>query len=143
MNVPSERADSGEDDTDHQTLGARPLWTFAVFVPGRPTGYAGGDNEKAWKRTVAEGCRTASPPPDGGFAVELEFVLTDGQRPHEPDLDNLIKSTVDAMESALGRRKVRTAVTQADDVRVQRIVATKRFALHDEQAGVRICVTEV
>ena len=58
--------------------------------------------------------------------VELDFVLAPDQVGRvEPDLDNLIKSTVDALEAVLGVRPGTGYRVEADDVRVDRIVASK------------------
>ena len=61
----------------------------------------------------------------------------------EPDLDNLIKSTIDALDAVLGVRSGTGARLEADDVRVDRIVASKRPAAATEEPGARVTVTEL
>lgn len=51
--------------------------------------------------------------------VELEFVLDHDQRGrHEPDLDNLIKAAIDALDGGIGPRTGTGSRVEADDVRV-------------------------
>lgn len=120
----------------------KPPSTFACTVVGRPTGYASGANEQAWKqatRAAFEGCAL-----DEGcrVQVELDFVLSPEQVGRvEPDLDNLIKSSIDALEGVLGVRNGTGTRTEADDVRVDRIVASKRPPREGEPAGARIRVS--
>lgn len=76
--------------------------------------------------------------------VEIDFLLAPDQFGRvEPDLDNLIKSTVDALEGVLGVRPGTGSHTEADDVRVDRIVASKRPARNGEHPGARIVVSEL
>lgn len=73
--------------------------------------------------------------------VELEFrldPLTQAGR-NEPDLDNLIKTTIDAFDGILGTRTWEGA-SQVDDVHVRRILAAKRFATPGEPAGAEVRV---
>lgn len=120
------------------------LAAFARDVHGRPTGYAGGDHEKRWKAVVREafaGCVLAA---SCRVSVELEFRLASAQGGrNEPDLDNLVKSTVDSLERVLGVRSGTGSRTEADDVRVDRIVASKRLAGDEEQPGARIIISEL
>ena len=75
--------------------------------------------------------------------VEVDFVLDPTQRGRtEPDLDNLIKSPVDALEGVLGVRSGTGDRTEVDNVRVDRIVASKRPAGPGEDPGARIVVCE-
>lgn len=76
--------------------------------------------------------------------VKVDFFLAPDQVDRvEPDLDNLIKSTVDALDGVLGVRSGTGSRTEADDVRVERIVASKRPALAGEDPGARIVVSEL
>ena len=123
---------------------SKPVLAFARTVAGRPTGYSAGANERAWKqaaRAVFEGCVL----PEGcRVQVEIDFLLAPDQVGRvEPDLDNLIKSTVDALEGVLGVRPGTGARMEADDVRVDRIVASKRPARSGEHPGARIVVSEL
>ncbi len=54
------------------------------------------------------------------------------------DLDNLLKPTIDALRTLLGVRAVRTTRAEADDERVDRLVASKRAARPGEPLGARI-----
>lgn len=113
------------------------------WVPGRPTGYGGRQREEEWKSSVRSAFAGAAPFVESRVAVELDFVLSSDQvGRNEPDLDNLIKSTIDALEGVLGKRSGTGARLEADDVRVDRIVATKR-AGEREAHGATVTVREV
>ena len=76
--------------------------------------------------------------------VDLEFLLGQDQRGRdEPDLDNLIKAAIDALVGVIGVRPGTGLRVEADDVRVDRITASKRSAGADEDRGARITVTEI
>ena len=79
--------------------------------------------------------------PDGArFAVELEFRLPAATRANEAwDLDNLVKPTLDALGGVIGFRRWK-GPRQADDERVDRIVASKRPAALHESPGASIRV---
>ncbi|WP_298459806.1 DUF429 domain-containing protein [uncultured Cellulomonas sp.] len=117
---------------------------FERTVHGRPTGYAAGANEQRWKaavRAVFSDCALAA---DCRVQVDLEFLLgPDQQGRKEPDLDNLIKTTIDALDGVLGARTGTGLRAEADDVRVDRITASKRPAGTEGDAGARITVTEL
>lgn len=123
---------------------SEPLPSFAHSVHGRPTGYSAGANEQAWKQAVRDafsGCVLSA---RSRAQVEIDFVLGPDQVGRiEPDLDNLIKSTVDALEGVLGARAGTGARVEADDVRVDRIVASKRPGRDGEQPGARVVVSEL
>lgn len=122
----------------------KPLPAFARTVAGRPTGYSAGANEHAWKQAVREAFSGCVLPAQCRVQVELDFVLAPDQVGRvEPDLDNLIKSTVDALEAVLGVRSGTGARVEADDVRVDRIVASKRPARAGEAHGARVVVSEL
>ncbi|PYF98908.1 Predicted nuclease (RNAse H fold) [Georgenia satyanarayanai] len=107
-----------------------------VDVVGRPTAWAGGTLERAWKDAVRRALAPHRVPAPWRLAVELEFRLGADQRGrNEPDLDNLVKSTVDALDDVLGARPGAFRRRQADDVRVDRIVASKRPVRDGEPAG--------
>lgn len=113
-------------------------------VAGRPTGYAGGENERRWKSAVRGAFSAAVLPGTTRIRVDMDFILTADQLGRrEPDLDNLIKSTIDALEGVLGRRSGTGARVEADDVRVARILASKRHGLDGEPSGARIVVSQL
>lgn len=140
----------GSDQSDaHAPKGttrpaSKPVLAFARTVAGRPTGYSAGANEQAWKqaiRAMFEGCALSE---SCRVRVEIDFLLAPDQVERvEPDLDNLIKSTVDALEGVLGVRPGTGARMEADDVRVDQIVASKRPARTGEHPGARIVVSEL
>jgi len=98
---------------------------------------------KPWRAAVAQAATIAylrTEPIDGPVAVEIDFHLP---RPKslpkrviwmvkKPDLDKLIRSTLDAL----------SGIAYIDDNRVTRIVATKTYAASPEDAGATITITE-
>jgi Holliday junction resolvase RusA-like endonuclease len=58
-------------------------------------------------------------------------------------LDNLLKATIDALDGVLGLRRGRFARPQADDERIDRIVASKRLAQPGETPGARVVIVEL
>lgn len=113
--------------------------SLGVFVRGRPTGYASGEHEQRWKAAVRDAFAGVSPRPKGRLALHLDFVLDRSQvGSRAPDLDNLIKSTVDALGGVLGLRAGNWRTAQADDERIDRIFASKRLARVDESSGASI-----
>ncbi len=75
---------------------------------------------------------------------DLKFLLGQDQTGrNEPDLDNLIKAAIDALDGVLGVRAGTGLRVEADDVRVDRITASKRPAGADEDPGARITVAEL
>lgn len=76
--------------------------------------------------------------------VEIDFALAADQRGrNEPDLDNFIKAAVDALEGVIGIRPGTGKRLEADDVRIDRITATKRPARGDEEPGAWIVVSDL
>jgi predicted RNase H-like nuclease/Holliday junction resolvase RusA-like endonuclease len=109
-----------------------------VDVVGRPTAWAGGVRERAWKDAVRDALTPHRFPAPARLALEVEFRLGPDQRDwKEPDLDNLLKSTIDALDDVLGARPGAFR-RQADDVRVDRITASKRPVRKGEKAGALI-----
>ena len=98
---------------------------------------------KPWRAAVAQAATIAylrTEPIDGPVAVEIDFYLP---RPKslpkrviwmvkKPDLDKLIRSTLDAL----------SGIAYIDDNRVTRIVADKHYAASPEDAGAHITITE-
>ena len=83
-----------------------------------------------------------SPDMPGRFTVQMDFTLGPDQRgPNEPDLDNLIKAAVDSLDGVLGIRAGTGQRVEADDVLVDRIIASKRHARPGEQPGAQIRVS--
>lgn len=122
------------------TQGVRPLATFARDVPGRPGVI--GSHQLHWQQAVRAAFDGCIMPTHSRVSVEITFRLdTNTQRArNEPDLDNLIKPTIDALEGVLGRRQGTGPRVEADDVRVARITASKEFS---ERAGAVIAVQEL
>lgn len=118
--------------------------TFERVVPGRPTGYSAGVNEQRWKAAVRKAFSGCVLPAGRRVQVEIDFALAADQRGrNEPDLDNLIKAAVDALDGVIGVRPGTGGRVEADDVRVDRITATKRSARGDEQPGAQIVVSDL
>ncbi|MEE6297190.1 DUF429 domain-containing protein [Georgenia wangjunii] len=116
---------------------------FERIVRGRPTGYSAGANEQRWKAAVRMAFADCTLPAESHVQVDLEFFLDHDQRGrNEPDLDNLIKAAIDALDGVLGLRTGTGSRAEADDVRVDRITASKRAAAQGEGAGARITVVE-
>jgi len=117
---------------------------FERVVSGRPTGYSAGANEDRWKAAVRKAFSGCVLPAGHRVQVEIDFVLAADQRErNEPDLDNLIKAAVDALEGVIGIRPGTGKRLEADDVRIDRITATKRPARGDEEPGAWIVVSDL
>jgi Holliday junction resolvase RusA-like endonuclease len=98
---------------------------------------------KPWRAAVAQAATQAylhAEPIDGPVAVEIDFHLP---RPKslpkrviwmvkKPDLDKLIRSTLDAL----------SGIAYIDDNRVTHITATKDYAASPDDAGATITITE-
>jgi Holliday junction resolvase RusA-like endonuclease len=83
-------------------------------------------------------------PPLSRVAIDVDYRLDPDQVGHNaPDLDNLLKATIDALDEVLGLRQGRFARPQADDERVDRIVASKRVARRGETPGARVVIVEL
>ncbi|WP_130013915.1 DUF429 domain-containing protein [Serinicoccus sediminis] len=114
---------------------------FERLVVGRPTGYSAGVNEQLWKAAVRSAFVDCALPVSCRVQVDLDFVLAPEQHGRtEPDLDNLIKATIDALDGVLGARAGTGLRVEADDARVDRITASKRHSGAGEQPGARITV---
>lgn len=125
-------------------LSSRCLTAIAVDVVGRPTGFAGGDNEQRWKAAVRSAFTGIAVPASSRVGIEVEYRLDCDQVGHNaPDLDNLLKATIDALDEVLGLRPGKYARPQADDERVDRIVASKRVCAPGERPGARMAVIEL
>jgi len=112
----------------------------AFEVVGRPTGFGGSDNEAAWKAAARVEASKHRLPEDGRIGVDLDFRLGPSQRnSHEPDLDNLIRTTIDALDGVLVPRPGNHP-GQVDYVRVNEIRARKRFVEDATMAGVSVKV---
>jgi hypothetical protein len=89
---------------------------MAVDIAGRPTGFSAGDAEQRWKAAVRSAFAGTTVPPLSRVAIEVEYRLDPSQIGHNaPDLDNLLKATIDGLDEILGRRPGRFARPQADD----------------------------
>lgn len=112
--------------------------TRAFVVKGRAVTTSANPKNKSWRESVAAEFRVhCTSLLEIPIRVELEFVMPrttslpkTKTRPHttKPDLDKLIRSIFDAG----------SGVAWADDARVNRISATKRYADIGEQSGVWI-----
>jgi hypothetical protein len=109
-------------------------------VTGRPATLATA-HEKPWKDAVRSAVAVSGvQPQDARFAVRLEFRLATARNANEVwDLDNLINSTLNAMEGVFGTRARRGTPQSADD-RVDRIEAAKRLSGAGEAVGATIDV---
>lgn len=100
--------------------------------------------ERPWGRAVEEAAAAAmgmSPDFHGHFSIEIDFWLPPPTIKGQGwGLDNLIKPTIDALGRVIGMRPGNWAPKQADDERVDRIVATKRTAEPHETPGATITV---
>lgn len=113
-----------------------------VEVAARPATYATA-GEAAWRTAVAAAVGTRQVPDGTRFAVEVEFRLPlPGTRNDAWDLDNLIKPTLDALGGVIGWRRW-NGRQQADDERIDRIVASKRTIRTGEAAGARIRIAAI
>ncbi|MEO5664198.1 MAG: DUF429 domain-containing protein [Nocardioides sp.] len=109
-------------------------------VVGRPTGFGGSANETAWKKAVSLEASKHQLPANARIGVDFDFRLEPSQQHnHEPDLDNLIKTTIDALDGVLAPRPGNHP-SQVDDVRVNEIRARKRFVDDARFAGVSVKV---
>lgn len=132
------------DPSPPAAAASTPKFAMAVDVAGRPTGYAAGDNEQRWKAAVRAAFAGKSVPSSSRVALEIEYRLDPLQVGHNaPDLDNLLKTTIDALDGILGLRAGRFTRTQGDDERVDRIVASKRVAAPGETPGARMVIAEL
>lgn len=114
---------------------------ITVDVAGRPTAVAGGGKEPPWKAAVRSALADKTVPPSSRIAIEVEYRLDPNQTGHNaPDLDNLLKATIDALGGVLGPRPERVPSSQADYERIDSIVASKRLARPDETAGARLLI---
>jgi len=119
-----------------------------TFEPvGRPTPYAGEENERKWKQAVRDSVDAKRPfvPPEEGarLAVRIEFRLRLRRAADEPDPDNLLKSTFDAMEGVLGEVVLPNGKVQADDRRIDFLEVVKRQVREGEDWGASIEVYEL
>jgi predicted RNase H-like nuclease len=74
------------------------------FVAGRPSGHGSGRYEQQWRAAVSEIFDAGPSLPDTPVAVELTFFLgADQTGHHEPDLDNMVSATLDALDLDVGR----------------------------------------
>lgn len=107
---------------------------------GRPTPYSGGENTENWQKAVRASIadkRFTAPANGARLAVRIEFRLRLEHDSYEPDPDNLLKSTFDAMDGVLGLRK-RKGKPEADDERIDYLEVLKRQAREDEEWGATI-----
>jgi Holliday junction resolvase RusA-like endonuclease len=116
---------------------------LALDVVGRPASYSSAA-EAAWKAAVREAVKQAGVGPWAErFSVFIEFRTPEARNANEVwDLDNLIKSTLDAMEGVFGLRQWRGPAQAADD-RVDHLDASKHTVSAGELPGARIEIRRV
>ena len=110
-------------------------------VPGRPATYSTA-GDRPWRAAVHEVVERADLALSRGsvFAVRLDFRLPAPTRADEArDLDNLAKSTIDALGGVLGERQWNGPPQVADHL-VVHLQATKRQVARDEPPGATIDV---
>lgn len=106
---------------------------------GKPVLLESSAKVRPWRAAVAQAAALHPPLPEGAVTVEVVFRLP---RPkslpkrvtthtRKPDLDKLVRSTLDALSGVL----------YADDNRVDTLTARKTYATPEEQPGATICVT--
>lgn len=141
---PAVRSSASRQSTTQTTRPgtSRSLAAAAAFVPGRPTAFAGGAPEATWKSSIREAFEGFTVPQGSRVGVEFEFVL-DGTARANPDLDNLLKASIDALDCVLGPQPGEHANHRADNERVDRIVASKHKARPGEPTGARIVISEL
>jgi Holliday junction resolvase RusA-like endonuclease len=116
------------------------LHDLTVDVEGRPATFAT-TTEVAWKVAVSNAVGSRDVPDGLRFEVVIEFRLPVAVRANDAwDLDNLIKPTLDALGGAIGWRRW-MGRPQADDERVDRIIASKRPIRDGETTGARIRIS--
>ncbi len=77
--------------------------------------------------------------PGERLGVTVDFVLPPRRDSRDEwDLDNLLKPTIDALIDVLGTRPIASVRPQADDERLDAIIATKRRANDGEAVGAHI-----
>lgn len=112
-----------------------------VDVLARPATFATA-GEAAWRAAVAAAVGEREVPDTARFALEVEFRLPVAVTANDAwDLDNLLTPNMDALGGVIGRRRW-NGRPQADDERVDRIVAAKRTVRADEVAGARIRIVD-
>lgn len=111
-----------------------------VDVHARPATYATA-TEPVWKAAVTDALGVHEVPNGARFQVEIDFRLPVPRNRNDAwDLDNLLKTTIDALGGVVGMRRW-NGRAQADDERIDRIVATKRTVRDGESVGARIRVS--
>lgn len=93
-----------------------------------------------WKSALlAESAGIATFEPGKRLELEVDFVVPVAANHNDQwDLDNLLKSTMDALIGPLGARPVVGQMPQADDERIDRIVATKSTLVEGGSVGARM-----
>ena len=108
------------------------------------------DDKKVWMETALSFCPIK--PLQGGLEVELEFIMprpkshfgtgkNDGklkptaptQHLHTPDLDNLVKFVLDAMNGKF----------YIDDSQIVSIICSKTFSQEKDECGTVVCIRSI
>ena len=102
--------------------------------------------ERPWKSAVTQAAEQTGEVliPGARLSLEVDFTLPPASATtHGWDLDNLLKPTIDALISVLGNRPGSWRHQQADDERIDRIVASKRSAETLDVLGATITLTVI
>lgn len=104
-----------------------------------------------WKAAVAKAARSAGfgdEPYDWPGILEVEFIFPLCKKampldPHwtKPDIDNIVKSTLDAMVPGHPKHSDFWAPVLMDDCQITHLMASKRYAGEGEMPGARIKIT--
>lgn len=113
------------------------LRVIDVDVIGRPAA-ASTPSELPWRAAVTAAIGRRDVPDGVRFAIEVEYRLPSSRKRNDRwDLDGLLTPTFEALGGAIGWRRGQGR-PQADDERIDRIVASKRPATGDEEPGARL-----
>ena len=113
-------------------------------VRERPSSYSSAATA-AWTRAIAAQLKAHEVQPvDSRFAVSIAFRTPQPSNANDAwDIDNLVKPTLDAMHAILGTRAGKFDPPQADDERVDYLLATKRTVQPGESYGATIRVHDL
>jgi Holliday junction resolvase RusA-like endonuclease len=111
------------------------IYQSPSLIRGTPRGYGKKETEDSWKKPVIKALEDVMPLSENKYHITLEFNINpDSKRywgknkPDGPDIDNLVKTTIDAVFMNSG----------IDDKAVYSIKATKRIVKRDGNMGVKI-----
>lgn len=129
--------DSGPDAEKPSPSAPEGLKVIDVDVIGRLAA-ASTVSELPWRAAVTAAIGRREVPDGVRFAIEVEFRLPSSRERNDRwGLDSLLTPMFEALGGAIGWRR-RQGRPQADDERIDRIVASKRPATGDEEPGARL-----